>query len=65
MEKTTKGLIGLGALAGITYLALKGKDEQTSYGTGGFGGIGGGDSGLAGDVGGGGSASGDGIPTTV
>ncbi len=57
MEKTTKGLIGLGALAGIAYLALKGKDEQTSYGTGGFGGIGGGDSGLAGEAGGDGSAS--------
>lgn len=57
MEKSTKSLIGLGALAGIAYLALKGKDEQTSYGTGGFGGIGGSDIGLAGDAGGDGSAS--------
>ena len=58
MEKTTKGLIGLGALAGIAYLAVKGnKDEEQSFGTGGFGGFGGGDAGLAGEAGGDGSAS--------
>lgn len=56
-KDTAKKIIGLTALAGTAYLALKGKDEQTSYGTGGFGAIGGSDAGIAGEGSGDGSAS--------
>ncbi len=49
MDKTTKALIGIGSLVGLSYLALSSKDKQNEYGTGGFGGAGGFDTGLAGE----------------
>lgn len=57
MNKTSKALIGLGSLAAISYLALASKDKQEQYGTGGFGGAGGFDTGISGESTGDGSAS--------
>jgi len=57
MDKTTKALIGIGSLVGLSYLALSSKDKQNEYGTGGFGSVEGFDTGIAGDTGSDGSAS--------